>query len=57
MLKARTLTNLYNQGPTWLGLAHNKLDEAVFAAYGWLGTMTDEEVLERLLERNWGSAR
>jgi len=34
-LKARTLTNLYNQRPTWLDLAHRKLDEAVFTAYGW----------------------
>ena len=31
----RTLTNLYNQRPAWLDLAHRKLDEAVFAAYGW----------------------
>jgi hypothetical protein len=51
-LKARTLTNLYNQRPTWLDLAHKKLDEAVFAAYGWAATMTDEEILERLLEIN-----
>ena len=29
----RTLTNLYNARPTWLELAHRKLDEAVFAAY------------------------
>jgi hypothetical protein len=34
-LKKRTLTNLYNQRPTWLAEAHRKLDEAVFAAYGW----------------------
>ena len=34
-LKKRTLTNLYNQRPAWLDLAHRKLDEAVFAAYGW----------------------
>ena len=34
-LKKRTLTNLYNQRPTWLDLAHKKLDEAVFADYGW----------------------
>ena len=31
----RTLTNLYNQCPKWLQLAHHKLDEAVLAAYGW----------------------
>ena len=29
----RTLTNLYNARPTWLDLAHRRLDEAVFAAY------------------------
>ncbi len=33
--KSRTLTNLYNARPTWLDNAHRKLDEAVFAAYGW----------------------
>ncbi len=33
-LKKRTLTNLYNQRPTWLDLAHRKLDKAVLEAYG-----------------------
>tara|TARA_R110002072_G_scaffold42064_12_gene118124 strand:- start:71759 stop:74809 length:3051 start_codon:yes stop_codon:yes gene_type:complete len=32
-LKKRTLTNLYNERPTWLRLAHRALDEAVIAAY------------------------
>jgi hypothetical protein len=32
-LKARTLTNLYNERPTWLRLAHAELDRAVLAAY------------------------
>ena len=32
-LKKRTLTNLYNERPTWLRLAHAKLDRAVLAAY------------------------
>ena len=32
-LKTRTLTNLYNQRPTWLKLAHEKLDRAVLSAY------------------------
>ena len=45
-LKKRTLTNLYNQRPTWLDLAHRKLDEAVFAAYGWPAGLTDNEILE-----------
>lgn len=51
-LAKRTLTNLYNQSPTWLDLAHRKLDEAVFAAYGWSPSMTDEEILAGLLELN-----
>ena len=34
-LKKRTLTNLYNERPAWLDLAHKKLDAAVAAAYGW----------------------
>ncbi|MBC7835440.1 MAG: class I SAM-dependent DNA methyltransferase, partial [Phycisphaerales bacterium] len=32
-LKKRTLTNLYNERPTWLCLAHERLDRAVLAAY------------------------
>ena len=51
-LKKRTLTNLYNQRPVWLDLAHKKLDAAVFAAYGWDARISDEELLERLLRLN-----
>ena len=51
-LKKRTLTNLYNQRPTWLDQAHQKLDEAVFAAYGWDSNLSDEQLLERLLQLN-----
>lgn len=51
-LKRRTLTNLYNARPAWLVEAHRKLDEAVFAAYGWPATLTDSEVLEHLLALN-----
>jgi hypothetical protein len=51
-LAKRTLTNLYNLHPEWLDLAHKKLDAAVFAAYGWPDTLTDEEILERLLALN-----
>ncbi len=32
--------------------AHEKLDEAVFAAYGWDPAISDEELLERLLKLN-----
>jgi type II restriction/modification system DNA methylase subunit YeeA len=34
-LAQRTLTQLYNQRPAWLTQAHQKLDAAVAAAYGW----------------------
>lgn len=54
-LKKRTLTNLYNQRPTWLEKAHQQLDSAVAAAYGWTDytpAMPDEEILMRLLDLN-----
>lgn len=51
-LKKRTLTNLYNERPAWLDLAHKKLDSAVFAAYGWNPAMTDDELLAALLALN-----
>ncbi|CAN5491008.1 class I SAM-dependent DNA methyltransferase [soil metagenome] len=51
-LQKRTLTNLYNARPTWLDMAHKKLDAAVFAAYDWPTTLSDEEVLIRLLALN-----
>ena len=52
LLSKRTLTNLYNARPDWLTLAHQKLDEAVFAAYGWNPILTDEEILDKLLALN-----
>jgi len=51
-LKKRTLTNLYNERPTWLEVAHRRLDEAVLAAYGWRADLCDEELLGRLLGLN-----
>ena len=51
-LKKRTLTNLYNERPAWLDLAHKKLDAAVAAAYGWPPDLTDERILEKLLALN-----
>jgi len=48
----RTLTALYNQRPIWLALAHEKLDRAVFAAYGWPSDLSDEDILARLLSLN-----
>ena len=54
-LQKRTLTNLYNQRPAWLAQAHEALDAAVAAAYGWQDyspAMSDEEILRRLLALN-----
>jgi type II restriction/modification system DNA methylase subunit YeeA len=55
-LKARTLTNLYNQRPAWLDMAHRRLDAAVAAAYGWPADLTDDEVLSRLFALNQARA-
>ena len=52
LLKKRTLTNLYNERPTWLDLAHQKLDAAVFAAYSWKPDLTDDDLLAALLALN-----
>jgi len=52
-LKKRTLTNLYNQRPTWLALAHKKLDEAVLDAYAWPHDIANDEILEHLLALNF----
>ena len=51
-LEKRTLTNLYNERPTWLDHAHAALDAAVFAAYGWPADLPDDEILARLLALN-----
>ena len=51
-LRRRTLTSLYNDPPTWLRLAHKRLDEAVSGAYGWPADLTDGEIIARLLELN-----
>jgi hypothetical protein len=51
-LAGQTLTKLYNDRPTWLDLAHRRLDEAVLAAYGWNPDMTDSQILSRLLALN-----
>ncbi len=51
-LAKRTLTNLYNQRPTWLSNAHATLDAAVFAAYAWPPALPDEEILAYLLALN-----
>jgi len=54
-LKKRTLTNLYNQRPSWLVNAHAALDRAVWAAYGWDDpdpAAVDDAILARLLALN-----
>jgi type II restriction/modification system DNA methylase subunit YeeA len=55
-LKKRTLTNLYNQRPTWLAMFHDRLDRAVWAAYGWddpvPADVEEETMLSRLLDLN-----
>jgi type II restriction/modification system DNA methylase subunit YeeA len=54
-LKKRTLTNLYNQRPAWLDMAHKNLDKAVATAYGWTDytpEMPDDEILARLFRLN-----
>jgi len=51
-LKNRTLTNLYNERPAWLDMAHKKLDAAVAAAYGFPTDLTDDDILTHLLALN-----
>ncbi len=55
--RRRTLTNLYNQRPTWLDNVHARLDAAVADAYGWPADLADGEILERLLALNLERAR
>jgi type II restriction/modification system DNA methylase subunit YeeA len=55
-LKTRTLTKLYNTRGTpegaWLDGLHQKLDEAVAAAYGWPADISEEDALGGLLALN-----
>jgi hypothetical protein len=61
VLASRTLTHLYNdlaEGKcAWLENVHRKLDQAVFAAYGWPAELSDQQILERLLTLNQARAR
>jgi type II restriction/modification system DNA methylase subunit YeeA len=57
VLKERTLTNLYNERPTWLETVHMALDQAVLDAYGWPHDLSDEAILERLLKLNLERSR
>jgi hypothetical protein len=51
-IKKLTLTNLYNQDLTWLQYAHQALDEAVFAAYGWPVLSDRQTILNNLVALN-----
>ena len=53
-LKKRTLTNLYNLRPQWLADAHDALDAAVAAAYGWSEKISHEDALRELQALNGG---
>ena len=48
-LKKRTLTDLYNARPQCLADAHDALDAAVAAAYGWPADVFDDDILRELL--------
>lgn len=52
ILQDRTMTGLYNRRPAWLEDAHEALDMAVFAAYGWPTDLPEDAILERLLKLN-----
>lgn len=50
-----TMTELYNDPPPWLAMAHQTLDAAVAQAYGWTDyspNLSDQEILRRLLDLN-----
>lgn len=49
-LARRTLTNLYNSRPSWLAQAHERLDQAVHAAYAWTYPLDADDVAARLAE-------
>ena len=51
-LLRRTMTNLYNERPSWLDIAHKEIDETVFAAYGWPADLADDDILAHLLALN-----
>lgn len=51
-IKKRTLTNLYNNRPTWLANAHAALDAAVASVYGWEHNIDEEAALARLMALN-----
>ena len=51
-MKRRTLTNRSNQRPTWLGLAHRRLNHTVLDAFGWPREVGDDDILSLPLAPN-----
>lgn len=49
-------TNLCNERPSWLVLAHERLDRSVYVAYGWSYPLDPDDVLARLVELNLNRA-
>ena len=49
---SRTMTELYNEKPTWFCNRQQTLDEAVLDSYGWPHDISKDEILERLLALN-----
>ena len=48
----RTVTELYNNMPTWFKNRQRALDKSVLKAYGWPQDTSDDEILKRLLALN-----
>lgn len=51
-LASTTLAGLYVRRNAWLTELHSKLDHLVHAAYSWPADLSDDDVLDRLLELN-----
>ena len=49
---AKTFLSANYVRPIWLANAHEKLDRAVFASYGWPPDPSEEEILKNLLALN-----
>jgi hypothetical protein len=51
-VKSRPIRSTFSIFATRFDLTHKRLDDAVFAAYGWQPDLTDEEIVEKLLGLN-----
>ena len=54
-LKKRTLTNLYNDRPEWLRMAHGELDAAVLACYAAADSAGDWASVDATVWRDAGA--